>query len=391
MENDQIKLSIVVAVYNLEKYLPRCLDALVSQTLKDIEIICVDDGSTDGSLEKLLELAEKDNRISVYRQAHLGLSSARNVGIEQAVGRYLYFMDSDDIIKPCALEKMVASTEKYNLDVLCFDAEHFYDRACTEKELQFQPVYQRKHEYPTCTDGEALFSEFCKNSEYYVPVWMMLCRREMILQNQLRFFSGIIHEDNVFSYQIMIRAKRAGYLNEVLYRRRIRPNSIRTSNDWLTSSFCYSVGGNLIWKDYLNHRDNMSDDAKNWSVVRMDVMFQHSLDEYRQAVASGEVKGSLEAGSPYIKLISQRILTEERYKKEIQKKDRLLKNKDQILKNKDQILKNNDRILKNKEIELEKVSSELQEILDSRLYKILVQIRTVYRLFRKTNRSQNEK
>ena len=244
---DSCMVSVIMPVYQSIDYLEEALSSVRNQNLSSFEIICIDDGSTDGSTEMLLDFSEKDERISVYRQPHLGLGDARNVGIEVAVGKYLYFMDSDDILLPSALEKMTATAEERGLDLLCFEADRFYESNCTEKELEFQPIYKRSHYYPDCTDGETLFCEFCENREYYVPLWLMLCKRSLIVRDNLHFYSGIVHGDNVFSYSVMIRAKKAGYLKETLYNRRIRPGSIMTSGNWLRSSYSYSILSNLLW------------------------------------------------------------------------------------------------------------------------------------------------
>lgn len=351
-------ISIIIPVYQCVDYLEETLDSVIKQNLVNIEIICVDDGSSDGSKEKLLDISQKDERISVYSQVHLGVSEARNTGIERATGKYLYFMDSDDILAPRALEKMVALADEYELEVLCFDAKRFYDITCTEKELQFQPNYNRKYKYSLCTQGEDLFSAFCKNNEYYVPVWMMLLKRSIVVDNSIRFYKGIIHEDNLFSYQIMIRAKKAGHLGEVLYLRRIRANSIRTSGDWLTSSYGYAVSSNLLWKDYMKHKNTLSEEAAKWSVVRFNVMLQHSLEEFRRAVDEGSISDIPGDDSPFRKLIAQSIKTEEKQKKMLLEKEKVI-----------QKLQN----------ELKDKNRELQEIKGSRLYKILLRIRKIYR------------
>ena len=366
-------ISIIIPVYQCVDYLEETLVSVRNQNLANIEIICVDDGSTDGSKEKLMEIAKKDARISVYSQTHLGPSDARNAGIERATGKYLYFMDSDDILMPCALEKMISLAEEQDLEVLCFDAERFYDDSCTETELQFRPNYHRRGKYPICTCGEALFSEFCENNEYYVPVWLMLLKRSLIMDHSIRFYSGIIHEDNVFSYQVMIRATRAGYLGEVLYRRRIRANSIRTSGDWLASSYGFAVGSNILWKDYMDHRSSLREETAKWSVVRFNVMLQHSLEDFRKAVEEGKDADIPGDDSPFRKLIAQNVKTEEKQKKKLLTKDKEIQKLQKELLTKDKEIQKLQK-------ELEAKKKELQELYDSRLYKILLRIRRIYRM-----------
>ena len=112
------KVSVIIPVYNVEEYLRECLDSVVNQTLKEIEIICVDDGSTDSSLDILKEYAEKDNRITVMKQANLHAGVARNAGLSVAKGEYLSFLDSDDFFEKDMLEKMFLKVSSNLSDVI---------------------------------------------------------------------------------------------------------------------------------------------------------------------------------------------------------------------------------------------------------------------------------
>ena len=124
------KISVVVPVYNVEKYLKECIDSIINQTLEDIEIICVNDGSTDSSLEILNNFAEQDNRIKVITQSNQGLSAARNTGIKYANGEYISFIDSDDYIDTSLYETLV----KYlPAEMICFNAQAFGDNFIPEK------------------------------------------------------------------------------------------------------------------------------------------------------------------------------------------------------------------------------------------------------------------
>ena len=120
MENKVPKVSVIVPVYNTEKYLEQAVLSLTNQTLKDIEIILINDGSTDNSLEVLSRLAVNDDRIRVMTQENGGPSKARNLGVSLSRGRYLYFMDSDDYISNDTLEECFSKSEDFNLDFLFF-------------------------------------------------------------------------------------------------------------------------------------------------------------------------------------------------------------------------------------------------------------------------------
>ena len=119
-----VKVSVIIPVYNVEPYLKQCMDSVVGQTLKDIEIICVDDGSTDGSLDILREYAAEDNRIQIIEQKNAGAGAARNNGMRHATGKYLSFLDSDDFFEPRMLEKAYDLAEKDQADFVAYKSDH---------------------------------------------------------------------------------------------------------------------------------------------------------------------------------------------------------------------------------------------------------------------------
>jgi glycosyltransferase involved in cell wall biosynthesis len=136
----QPKVSVIIPVYNTEKYLRECLDSVVNQTLKDIEIICVDDGSSDGSPCILEEYRAKDSRVVAITQANLGPSSARNSGMNRAHGEYIAFVDSDDYLELNTLESVSRIAAEKHLDVILFDVEPFYE---SEQLAQNSPVHYK--------------------------------------------------------------------------------------------------------------------------------------------------------------------------------------------------------------------------------------------------------
>ena len=120
-------VSVIVPVYNTSKYLRQCLDSIQAQTLKEIEIICVDDGSTDNSMEILLEKELEDSRICILQQKNRGGGAARNLGMSIAKGKYLSFLDSDDFFEPTMLEEAYTAAEKHNADITIYSYHIFYD------------------------------------------------------------------------------------------------------------------------------------------------------------------------------------------------------------------------------------------------------------------------
>ena len=136
---EEVKISIIIPVYNVEKYLHECLDSIINQTFKDLEIICVDDGSTDKSSEILEEYEQKDKRFTVISQPNKGVSAARNRGMQQAKGKYIMFVDSDDYVHPRFYELLLQALKEEGADIAGCDVK----KVCkTEKieEKEQQPI-----------------------------------------------------------------------------------------------------------------------------------------------------------------------------------------------------------------------------------------------------------
>lgn len=234
------KVSVIIPVYHTERYLADCLESILGQTLKEIEIICMDDGSEDGSPDLLLSYAETDSRITVYRQSNLGLSEARNRSLRHASGEYVYFMDSDDMLRPDGLKELYERSRMSELDVLYFDGRDFYDNCELKKQYpQFSEYYIRAGRYPALCNGAEMFRQMRSTGEYRSNVGIAFFRRKYLLERGLWFAPGILHEDNDFSFRAMLLADRAGYTGEAYFRRRIRGDSIMTVKAGFPASYGY--------------------------------------------------------------------------------------------------------------------------------------------------------
>ena len=222
-----IKVSIIIPVYNVENYLEECLDSAVNQTLKEIEIIAVNDGSTDSSLDILNKYKDKYKNINIINQENKGLSGARNSGLKLAKGKYVYFLDSDDYINIDSMEVCYKEAEKYNLDIVTFDAKSFYDDF---DKSELSENYDRSDKLKEeVMNGEDLYIYANSIGAYYAPVWLNFYNREYIEKNKLYFYEGIVHEDEIHTSQSFIKANRVKYISKMFFNRRIRPNSIMTS------------------------------------------------------------------------------------------------------------------------------------------------------------------
>lgn len=221
------KISVIIPVYNVEQYVDECLASVCSQTIADMEIICIDDGSTDGSLTLLKTWERKDSRIRLLcNDRNRGLSYTRNCGLKNAQGKYIYFLDSDDKLFPNALEYLYNLAEKEKTDCIFFSAEPIYEGSLSYQRND-RIAYEKK--YPGVWQGQKLFGEIIDNNEWIAPVPFQFLSHEFLNKNNLKFFDGILHEDELFTFQIMLLAERAVCLNTKCYEYRYRENSIISS------------------------------------------------------------------------------------------------------------------------------------------------------------------
>lgn len=221
-------ISILVPVYNVSKYLRQCLDSLVNQTIKDIEIICVDDGSTDSSHEILEEYAAADSRIVIVTKANGGLPSARNAGLDVAKGKYVGFVDGDDYVDTDMYRKMYNAAVANDADIVVCGAHPFPGEvdapAWLKDALSPRDIFYK-------TGGEvALFSE--RGAKPFL--WRDLVRRELIETNHFRLDESIVvGEDQAFQFKIFPAAQRVCFISDKLYYYRYsRPDSIMNESQY---------------------------------------------------------------------------------------------------------------------------------------------------------------
>ena len=216
------KISIIIPIYNVEKYLKECLDSCINQTLEDIEIICVDDCSPDNSIKILEEYQRKDSRIKILRhEINKNLGAARNTGLQAATGEYIWFVDSDDYIDTKACQILYDAIKKFDIDILCFSAIQF---SCVNGKFifyyptHFQGVQINKIYHPKTHWKEIKFSNL------NVTAWAYLTKRTL-LQN-FRFREGVWHEDTDFTPILLASADSFCYISYTAYFYRVNQNSI---------------------------------------------------------------------------------------------------------------------------------------------------------------------
>jgi glycosyltransferase involved in cell wall biosynthesis len=213
--------SIIIPVYNVEQYLQDCLNSVVKQYYIDYELICVNDGSTDGSLVVLEEYQQKYPQITIISQQNKGLSAARNAGIQAAKGDYLFFLDSDDWIEPNTLEML--ARKQSGEDLICFNGRRVFEDGTTE-----EPDSGIEE---TQLTGWEYYNKYALVSRkfHFVCSVLRLYRREYLLQNNLFFEEGIYHEDNLFTPVACYYAQTVKVIPDCLYTYRIREGSITQS------------------------------------------------------------------------------------------------------------------------------------------------------------------
>ena len=216
------KISIIVPVYNVEKYLARCLDSILCQTFEDIEIICVNDGSKDNSLKILESYSEKDDRIKIVNKENGGLSSGRNEGLKYVTGDYVSFVDSDDWIESDTYELALSAMEKNNADFVSWGAKVVLDNDVNENSVS---IISAKNYHNIRLIGYQKLNDNIL-SKATVTVWNKLFKTSIILDNKLTFPNGLLYEDNEFFYKYSIYCKSAYFIDKYLYNYFQRSNSI---------------------------------------------------------------------------------------------------------------------------------------------------------------------
>lgn len=226
-----VDLSIIVPIYNVRSYLTECIDSLLKIEGITKQIVCVEDASTDGSSELLIErYSNEDNVTIISNKQNRGLSYSRNIGLRNAIGKYVMFVDSDDIVNSDSICELLVICEKENLEILYFDVEEFDDSTGTRSDRR-----RRKGKYDINT-GADIFVQMMNNNEMFGCVWDGIYRRTLIEKNNLCFINGILHEDIPFTFEAMMSAMRVGVKGCVGYYYRQRKDSILHQPNYLARS-----------------------------------------------------------------------------------------------------------------------------------------------------------
>lgn len=280
-----VDVSVIIPVYNTDKYLRECLDSIVNQTLRNIEIICIDDGSTDNSLKILKEYEGEDSRFKVFSQENAGQGNARNRGMSLAEGKYIYFMDSDDFIKSNTLKDTFEIAENKNLDLVMFQLIN-YDEDTGEL---FENDYYTMEEVYNFVGDDVFSVNDIDELVFDIAVSPVnkLYNREFLLNSGAKFPEDLIFEDNLFFWDFIFGAERMAFHKEFLYIRRVHDSSATGKGD---ERFLDTIKvNNLIIDKFIKnglferYREILYNKKINLISVRyMDIQQQHKEHFYNE-------------------------------------------------------------------------------------------------------------
>lgn len=275
MDVNKIKVSVIVPVYNAEKYLVQCLDSILAQTLKEIEVVCVDDGSTDSSGEILDQYAGQDERVKVLHRENRGYGAAMNAGLDAASGEYVGIVESDDCILPEMYRTLYEEAVPERLDVVKSDAFFWYEN-----------IGYRKNTHPAHLDPyyDRILGDIDRNTffDFYMNIWTGIYKREFLLCEKIRFHEspGASYQDNGFWLQTLLYCRKAKWISRAfyLYRQDNEASSVKSRDKVFVMAREYEYIEKLLLekKDYqylpycyyyrlLRHRGNflrIADDYK---------------------------------------------------------------------------------------------------------------------------------
>lgn len=222
METKQTKVSVIIPVYNVEAYLEECLDSVICQTLKNYEIICVNDASPDNSLNILRKYRENHGNLRIIEhKENRGLSVARNTGLNEAKGKYIFFLDSDDMLEDkSTLEKLYVLAEEKQVEMLYYNFVKYYEDGLRDVVVKNNDVWNQ------LLSGKQWFVSCCQQKQIQLAACRQFCSRKFLEQNNIWFYEGILHEDMLFSFLCAMKAKRVMETEKVCYVYRQRENSI---------------------------------------------------------------------------------------------------------------------------------------------------------------------
>jgi len=275
-------VTIIIPVYNTEKYLKECIDSVLNQTYKNYEVIIVNDGSTDSSRNIITNYTALYSNIVLLEQINKGQGAARNQAIKKAKGKYIYFLDSDDYILPNTIERLYNNCEDNKLDLIIFDGATFYDSEIAEN-IKKKPRYHRNGVYNGIYSGEKLLELLMRKNDFFVSPCLYMLSKETLINNNIFFPEGIIHEDELFTFQLFKCSERVAHFDKILFMRRIRDNSTMTGRNFKRSFKGYVNVFNEIYEQYCDEITTLKDYAVNKKLghIYMNIIKNYTLMDFK--------------------------------------------------------------------------------------------------------------
>lgn len=240
------KISIIIPIYNTEKYIPKCLNSIINQTFKDIEIICINDGSDDNSLRLIKDFATKDGRIKIINQDNKGVSIARNKGIEHSSGTYLLFVDPDDWLDIDACQKIVNKIDITNSDLIFFN--HYVESNFITRKINL--FNSEQHNNYFLTNG---------------PMWTCCYKKQYIQENKILFPPGIcISEDQIFKTLALLHNPSIEILEDALY------HYLFSRKNSATKNFKKGINENIKGFDFIKNTKEYKNSTDNIKLLIID-------------------------------------------------------------------------------------------------------------------------
>lgn len=223
-------VSVIIPMYNSQSNICDCIDSVLRQNFAEKEILLIDDGSKDDTLKVIEPYLKKYNEIKLFKKQNGGASSARNLGVKHANGEYILFIDSDDLIEDNTIETIYKKVKDDNLDVLLFSGKSFVDGDINNNEWD---GLKYKHDYKGISKGPDILISTLKNDDNIIGCPLMLIKKKILVDNNISFYEGIIAEDNLFRWELLLNSNRVEILNEPFYLYRIRRNSVTNSEQYM--------------------------------------------------------------------------------------------------------------------------------------------------------------
>jgi len=278
-----IKVSVIIPVYNVEKYLRQCLESVANQSLREIEVICVDDGSTDSSYQIISEFAEKDSRFIAVKQENSGAGAARNNCLHRAKGKYILFLDSDDFFDKKMLEEAYDCAEEYNADFAVFNSDQYYEDTDSYKQVSWVVRYAELPPYQPFS-RRAMTDNIFK--VFVGWAWDKLYNREFVLNNNLLFQEQRTSNDMLFVFSAIAIAKRIAYVDKskiLVHQRRDAQESLSKTREKSWDCFYNALSAlrdrlkaegiyDETEKDYINY-------ALHFSLWNLNTLAQPTYDK----------------------------------------------------------------------------------------------------------------